>query len=543
MELESLSVPAINRFASLYLKQEAPVTDFFHYNLSDRRNAYKERAVDLQARTYRRASLAACIETYMKPFSFSEEVRVSLEKLKDERSAVVIGGQQAGLLTGPLYTVHKVISIIKLAQEKEKELNIPVVPVFWIAGEDHDFLEVNHVYVESEFSMEKMSYPERVIGKRMVSDIQYDKQQMNSWVQKIFSMFGETDHTKDLLEHVREEAEKAETVTGFFSRLIHSLFNRYGLLLIDSAYKPLRELERPFFKQLIEQAEEVTRAVRDGQKIISDQDFNPLIELADSAANLFLYENEERVLLEYDPQTQIFFSKNGDTQYTKAELLALLEEEPEKFSNNVVTRPLMQEWLFPTLAFIAGPGEIAYWAELKGAFEQLHMKMPPIEARLNMTLIERGIVRNLEELQLSLPSVVQKGVKEQKEKFWNSVRDDHFHELIAGVQQSLMDQYAEIENRARHLHKETVPIVLKNRDFHLNQLAFLTRKTDEMIQRRHAIVLNKYDKLQNALRPLDSPQERIRNVYEYLNKYGLEFIDELMALDFTFTGDHYLVKI
>ncbi|HEY9577966.1 MAG TPA: bacillithiol biosynthesis BshC, partial [Pseudobacillus sp.] len=84
---------------------------------------------------------------------------------------------------------------------------------------------------------------------------------------------------------------------------------------------------------------------------------------------------------------------------------------------------------------------------------------------------------------------------------------------------------------------------LKNREFHLNQLAFLTRKTDEMIQRRHATVLNKYGKLQNALRPVSSPQERIRNVYEYLNKYGPDFIHELMELDFTFNGDHYLVKI
>ncbi|HEY9577781.1 MAG TPA: bacillithiol biosynthesis cysteine-adding enzyme BshC, partial [Pseudobacillus sp.] len=450
MELESLSVPAINRFASLYLKQEAPVTDFFHYNLSDR-SVYEKRVADLQARTYMRASLAGCIETYMKPFTSSEEVMVSLEKLKDERSAVVIGGQQAGLLTGPLYTIYKIISIIKLAQEKERELNIPVVPVFWIAGEDHDFPEVNHVYVESESTMEKITYPERMIGKRIVSDIRYDKQQMKSWIKKIFSNFGETSYTAELLMHVCEEAEKADTITDFFSQLIHDLFNRYGLLLIDSAYGPLRELEKPFFKQLIEQADEITEAVHHSQKVMADLEFNQMIELSSSAANLFLYENEERVLLEYDNQTEVFASKSGDTRYEKAELLALLEKEPEKFSNNVVTRPLMQEWLFPTLAFVAGPGEIAYWAELKGAFEQLYMKMPPIEARLNMTIVERGIARDLAELHIPLSSAVQKGVEEQKEQFWHSVRDDHFHEMIAGVQHSLMDQYDELEKRAQDL--------------------------------------------------------------------------------------------
>ncbi|GLY10584.1 bacillithiol biosynthesis cysteine-adding enzyme BshC [Pseudobacillus badius] len=542
MELESLSVPAINRFASLYLKQEAPVTDFFHYNLSAG-TVYEERAADLQARTYQRGPLAACIEAYMKPFAFSEEVAASLEKLRDERSAVVIGGQQAGLLTGPLYTIYKIVSIIKLAQQQESELGIPVVPVFWIAGEDHDFLEVNHVYVERESSIEKLTYPERITGKKMVSDILYDKEHMKGWIKKVFANFGETDYTKQLLKHVCEEAEAASSVTEFFSRLVHSLFHRYGLLVIDSAFKPLRELEKPFFKQLIEQAEVITEAVHREQKVMAGLEFNQMIELSASAANLFLYENEERVLLEYDGETERFSSKDGVIQYEKAELLNLLEREPEKFSNNVVTRPLMQEWLFPTLAFIAGPGEIAYWAELKAAFEQLDMKMPPIEARLNMTLVERGVVRSLEELHVPLDLAVREGIEAPKERFWHSVRDDHFHEMIEGVEQSLMAQYDELEKRAQNLHQETVPVILKNREFHLKQLAFLTRKTDEMIQRRHEVVLNKYEKLQNALRPLGSPQERIRNVYEYLNKYGPDFVHELMEFDFPFTGKHYLVKI
>ncbi|MFK2824902.1 bacillithiol biosynthesis cysteine-adding enzyme BshC [Bacillus sp. B190/17] len=542
MQLESLSVPAINRFASLYLKQEAPVTDFFHYNLSDV-NVYEKRAADLQERSYMREPLAACIEAYMKPFIPSEKVAASLEKLKDERSAVVIGGQQAGLLTGPLYTIYKIISIIKLAQEKEKELNIPVVPIFWIAGEDHDFLEVNHLYVENESVMEKVTYPARVIEKNMVSDIHYDKDQMKNWIKSIFSKFGETCYTKSLLEHVCEEAEKGETITDFFSRLIHSLFSRYGLLLIDSAYPPLRALEKPFFRQLIEQAAEITDTVHREQQTMAHLEFNRMIELSDSAANLFLYNNGNRVLLEYDRKTGIFSSKQAELRYSKAELLVLLENEPEKFSNNVVTRPLMQEWLFPTLAFIAGPGEIAYWAELKSAFERLDMKMPPIEARLNMTIVERNIVRDLEELHISLASAIKQGVAGEKERFWDSIKDDHFHEMIAGVQQSLMDQYEEIETRAKDMHKETVPIILKNRDFHLSQLAFLARKTDEMIQVRHAAVLNKYDKLQNALRPEQAPQERIWNVYSYLNKYGPDFIHELMVFDFPFTGDHYIVKI
>ena len=102
-----------------------------------------------------RKELAECIEKYMERIPSSKEVKASLEKLKQENSAVIIGGQQAGILTGPLYSIHKVISIIALARQKEKELNIPIVPVFWIAGEDHDFQEVNHIYLEKRWRNSK----------------------------------------------------------------------------------------------------------------------------------------------------------------------------------------------------------------------------------------------------------------------------------------------------------------------------------------------------------------------------------------------------
>ncbi|PAQ12631.1 bacillithiol biosynthesis cysteine-adding enzyme BshC [Bacillaceae bacterium SAOS 7] len=542
MELDRISIPAINQFASLYLKQEAPVTDFFHYQLT-KEDVYRQRVADLNNRSFMRESLADCIESYMEALPKSGMVTASLRKLKDERSTVVIAGQQAGLLTGPLYTIHKIISIIKLAEQKERELGIPVVPVFWIAGEDHDFLEVNHVYVEHDQMIEKKTYPEKMLEKRMISDIEFDHQQMEHWVEKLFASMEETEYTNQLLRFVHEAIDRSETITDFFTSLIHSLFSQYGLLLIDAAYPPLRQLESSFFKQMIERTEEITASVQEAQQSVMSHSFKQMIELSPQAANLFIYEHHERTLLEYDRERELFIGKSGGSQYSKEDLLHLLECHPEKFSNNVVTRPLMQEWLFPTLAFIAGPGEIAYWAELKNAFELFEMKMPPIEARLNMTLIERNIMSDLQELNISLASALIHGVEKERELFWQSVRDDHFHELIASVQSSLMEHYDMFEERAKQLHKGTLPIIQKNRQFHLQQLQFLEKKTDDMLKRQHEDVLSKYIRVQQALKPEGAPQERVWNVFYFLNKYGLDFVDELMKLDFVFNGDHQMVKI
>lgn len=139
MEMLNLSLPATNRFASSYLKQSAEILPFFHYRFNDLTEDQK-RVDELGNRQFPRKEAAEHIETYMERFPSSEAVKNSLAKLKQENSVVVIGGQQAGILTGPLYSIHKIVSIIKLAEQKERQLGIPVIPVFWIAGKTMIFM-------------------------------------------------------------------------------------------------------------------------------------------------------------------------------------------------------------------------------------------------------------------------------------------------------------------------------------------------------------------------------------------------------------------
>lgn len=165
MEILNLTIPSANRFATDYINQESYMNNFFHYKYKDPSD-FTKRLEELQIRNFPREELANYIENFMEQYPSSDAVKRSIEKLRQENSVVVLGGQQAGILTGPLYTIYKIISIVVLAREKEREFGIPVVPVFWIAGEDHDFLEINHVYISSNKKIEKWSFPERVIEKR-----------------------------------------------------------------------------------------------------------------------------------------------------------------------------------------------------------------------------------------------------------------------------------------------------------------------------------------------------------------------------------------
>lgn len=542
MELQNTVVPATNRFASLYIENIEKIKEFFHYDITEQ-DIFRQRYRDVLQRDYNRTDLAACIEKYMSRFPKSEATGLALEKLRDPQSVVVIGGQQAGLLTGPLYTIHKIISIIKLAEQQEKELGIPVVPVFWVAGEDHDFQEINHLYIKENQSLKKMAYPQQIAIKKMASNIEFDKEVMKSWIRQLFSIMGERPHTNEMIHLLDEAVHHSETIVDFFTYIVLSLFKDYGLLLIDSADPALRQLEKPYFSKLIQLNQDIAAAVLSRQAILGQKGFHRAVDMDENAANLFINTENGRELLLFDPAEQVFISKGGNVMMTKEQLLQHLKQYPENFSNNVVTRPLMQEWLFPTLAFIAGPGEIAYWGELKTAFETTGMEMPPIVPRLNITLLDRAVERDLKELELSLETVLRHGCKEEKEQFLKNIQDRQLDVLVEQTKDSLQEHYQKIRARIDKIDRGHTRLADANLEFHLHQLDFLKRKVEESVLKQHEAVLNKYLHVEQMLRPGGHPQERSWNIFHFLNEYGQNFIHSLVNISYEFDGKHKVLRI
>jgi bacillithiol synthase len=544
MEIVNLILPATNKFATAYYNGTDDIQKYFHYNYQNP-NHYKKRLEELAERSFMREELADHISDFMKPFPSSHKVKESIEKLRNKDSVVVIGGQQAGILTGPLYSIHKVISIVAFARQKEKELGVPVVPVFWIAGEDHDYAEVNHIYLQNQFQLEKWTYPNKVMDKRMVTDCLLNKDTCLSWVHDIIETFGETDHTNSLIEQTEKAIEHSETFVDFFAYIVMSLFKEQGLLLVDSGNRNFRKLEKEILSEQVKNVTKITAAVEKQQTVLSQDGYNNTIDIAPMAANLFYYDEEhyERILLEFDPEKGFFSGKDGLISFSREELLHIASEEPEKLSNNVVTRPLMQETLFPTLAFIAGPGEISYWAELKTAFEEMNMKMPPIIPRINITLLERDVESDIEELGLNLQQVLLKGTSEEKSSFIDQVKDSSFDILFTETKEQLKNNYELIEAQAKKEYKGLLPLLKKNEGILLEQIAFMERKIEEALHLKHDVTLKKYAQIDLSLKPSGGPQERVWNIYYFLNKYGLDFVERLMSLSYDFDGKHKVIKI
>ncbi|MBP3041442.1 bacillithiol biosynthesis cysteine-adding enzyme BshC [Bacillaceae bacterium Marseille-Q3522] len=541
MEICNLSLPVTNRFATGYLAGSSDIQNYFHYSYQYA-SAYAERLTELKNRSFERTKLADHIETFMKPFPGSDKIAMSLAKLRQENSVLVVGGQQAGLLTGPMYTIHKIISILTFAKQKEKELGVPVVPLFWIAGEDHDFQEVNHVYVDKNGQFEKVAYRQTFLEKKMISDVTLNKELCMKWVDEVFQTFGETKYTNELLDFIHTGIHFSNTFVDFFAFLIMDLFKEEGLLLLDSGNRNLRKLEKDSFREQICQAEEITKNVVLQQSIIKAAGLPNMIQMNSNAANLFYYDenSNERILLLFDKENDVFFGKNGEIRFTFDELMKIAASSPEQLSNNVVTRPLMQEMLLPVLAFIAGPGEIAYWAELKKAFEWMKMKMPPIVPRLNITIYERAVARDVQDLQMDLDDVLIHGVDRQRSEFLSGLKDDTLDSIIAEMKEQLKRKYRII---AEKLDNGLLPLLEKNESLLLQQIHFLESKIEQSFHRKHEDALAKFKRIEDSLHPIGSPQERVLNIMYFLNKYGKQLVSTLVQAPFSFDGTHKIVKL
>ncbi|URM31808.1 bacillithiol biosynthesis cysteine-adding enzyme BshC [Cytobacillus firmus] len=544
MEILNLSLPATNRFATDYIAQTEELMQFFHYRYNSDSD-YKARLAELKGRSFMRKELSQYIGEFMDRFPSSPAVHDSLNKLKQENSAVIIGGQQAGILTGPLYTIHKIISIIHLAKKQESKLGIPVVPVFWIAGEDHDYQEVNHIFIEKNNKLEKMTYPEKVLEKKMVSNVPLNGEKCRAWVEDIIETFGETEHTKNILLILEEIIMHSHTYVDFFAGIIMHLFKETGLLLVDSGDQRLRKLESSIFGKQIKGFEEITNRVKSQQQNLENSGFPNAIDLSDNAANLFYYDekHKERILLEFNQDKKVFTGKECFHEFTMNELLEIAETHPERLSNNVVTRPITQECLFPVLGFIAGPGEIAYWAELKMAFEWFGMKMPPIMPRLNITFLERSVESDLDELGLDLQSVLISGTEEVKEVYLESTKNESIEDQFRKTKEQLKQNYELIEELTLKDVSALLPLLKKNEELLLKQIDFMENKIQKSIQQKYDVVIKKYEKAENSLRPGGIPQERVWNILYYLNKYGTDFLEELLHFSFDFDGTHKVIKI
>lgn len=538
MEIKEISVPQQGVVAD-YMNGEKEIQSCFDYMLTE--DAFKQRLHDLREREFFRQDLVAHLLEYNTKLQAGETTIQNVKALGDENTYVVIAGQQAGLLTGPLYTIHKIISILQLAKEKEESLGVKVVPVFWIAGEDHDMDEINHTFVMKNKNIKKTIFHDRNPKKASASESEISVEDCRKWIEEIFKTYPETNFTKDVLQFIDDALEKSNTYVDFFGYLITKMFISSGLILVDSHHPELRKLEVPFFKQIIGKYKEVQEGLHNQQEVIKELGYKPIIETKNNAVHIFMEIDNERVLLEENKGK--FVGKDGAYSFSYEELIEEMERNPERFSNNVVTRPLMQEYVFPTLAFIGGPGELAYWSELQQVFHTVGFRMPPVVPRITISYLERDIATDVKDLQLQESDPFVKNVDKLRENWLSNQIEEPIDERFVGAKKEIMDIHASLQQFVKKIDPGLSEFAGKNELKINEQIELLERMLKKNVEKKHEVQLNKFRHIQCAIRPLGAPQERVWNVCYYLNQFGLDFVERVMENSFSWDGKHHVIKL
>ena len=539
MKLEQIQSPVNNHLLADYWSENAKIHSFFEYKYNEQ--SFQERATYLQNKSYRPKQLANIIREYMAPFGISETTKQHIEELQ-QGALVVVGGQQSGLLTGPLYSVHKAISVILLAKEQREKLNIPVVPMFWIAGEDHDLEEINHTYTIVDGEVKKRGYSERTKLKTMASTTSLNNDALEQFVKTVFKDYGETAYTEQLLANVLSFVKDSTTFTDFFTLLMNELFKNHGLLLLDATYDSFREYEQPYFEILIKNNEQISKVVVTQEDHLEKAGYSKPIVASEQNANLFYVKDGERFLLEREEDGS-FVNRLASARFTKEELLKIAQDKPRTLSNNVVTRPLMQEMTIPVLAFVGGPGELAYWATLKPAFEILELQMPIFAPRLNITMVTRQVQSILAYNNLTVMDVMTNKVEQKLADFIESIQDKKVQQHIEQMNKQLVEQYDELANYLEQGDYQLQSLMKKNKEYHEKQFYFLQSKIKQQSLQKHNVAIRQLKILQSELYPNGGYQERVYSPYQYLNNYGRTLIDDLIALEMGISNQHYIVSL
>jgi bacillithiol biosynthesis cysteine-adding enzyme BshC len=318
----------------------------------------------------------------------------SLDRLASRGTVAVVTGQQVGLFSGPAYTMYKVLHAVKLAEWLSAN-GLPAVPVFWLATEDHDFAEVNHVWVFNAQHKAVKLEMRRTATAQPVGDIALAAPPVDG-LREALRGLPFADEVTDL---VAESYRPGETMGGAFGGLLRKMLARFDVLQVDPIRPSFRRLAAPLLQAAVKAAPELTAAVLERNRLLNEAGYHAQVHVEEQTSFVFLLENGKRLALRRHGDEYVL---NG-RRFTSAELA----DRAEFLSPNAILRPVAQDFMLPTVAYIGGPAEIAYLAQSAAIYERLLGRMPVATPRTGFTVLDSRTDRLMERYGLSLRDLFQ----------------------------------------------------------------------------------------------------------------------------------------
>lgn len=506
-------------FETSYLSHA--LTELFAVTPGDTRAALK------QFRPLDRDALSAALRRQAEKLGAPEAVFESLDKLRHPASRVVVTGQQTGLLLGPLYTLSKAVSAISLAKRLSTDAQ-PVVPVFWLASQDADSAEIDHAYLldlNEQLHRLSLPLPEGVPAGRIGLTA--------AWVEEIIRKMrgnGPEAHRDEVTSLLRRTAARAETLADWFGATLFELLGAEGLIVLNPLEPDLARLFAPILRAELDEPLRSGAAVNAAADTLKQQGYTPQLGRAAGATNLFLEEDGQRRLLRFDGQ---MFSTDAGS-YSRDDLLTRLEADPTCLTPAAGLRPITQDAALPTAATVVGPGELRYFAQLRGVYEQHGVAMPLIWPRTTVTVLEPPVARILEKFGVSAADVQAdfSGVRARVllELHGHKLAFDNRLRALKNLSTSLREHVSAIDPTLKN------PVTRAEADLH-EIFGKLEAKSAAALADRDDVYTRQFGRLQAHLLPNGTPQERLVSPFSFFLKLGVRNVMDAF-LQLPAEGEH-----
>jgi bacillithiol synthase len=470
----------------------------------------------------RRQRVGEVLERQNKRWNASPKTLVNLERLH-KGAAAVVTGQQVGLFGGPMFSLYKALTAVKLAEEATAG-GVDAVPVFWLATYDHDLAEVNHVSLPGpEGALKTFTTSSHGIPGAPVSSVRLGDEILPV-LEEAAALLGDTEATTLLRETYRPD----ETLGTAFGRLFARLFADWGVIVLDASDPELHRVAEPIYRSAVERSDEMAAALLARGETLEAAGYHQQVKVTPSSVLLFTLQDGSRTAIHRLSGDRAFaIGGEGESEkVSSADLLQRIASAPEQFSPNVLLRPIIEDYLLPTLCYTGGAAETAYFAQAGAVYEILLGRITPVVPRFSATIVEPKMQRLIERHGIAVPDVFG-GPEALRRKLAAQSMPEDLQSAFDTAKQSFDVNLSTIKEKLARLDRTLVDAAETAASKMQYQLDRLYTQAARAESQRSELISRHAETLSTALYPDKGLQERSIGCMYFVARYGRDLLHQL----------------
>ena len=543
-----------NRLYSDYVFHFDKLKDFFTYDYRTI-DSYESR-ISYVKNSYNnkfRKIISGALLDYNTSMNCGEATIENINLLKKEDTLVVIAGQQPAIFTGAIFAIYKILTVLNIADYLKNKFKLNIIPLFWNASDDNDLPEIKSISVsDNQFGKISIDVPEYLSGFSY-SKIILPIDEFENVSRKMLDNLNDSDFKKHIARFMAEIIENLKTeqkrsgvsISKFYSLVLTKLFNKHGLVIIDPEIPEIKKLAIKLIDFDLDNFDKINSLIDfNGRELVLDG-YHEQLKLMKGNLDFFLNTENGREKIKSKDGNSFIFEKSLKTKKNELDKNSLKDVIFKNISNvglNVVLRPLFQDFILPNIATICGPGEISYYAQLKDVYTLFGSELPVLYPRMSATLIENKVKKaiskiniNYEDLESNQDILAGKILKKMLgfdfQKYLKDLEND-----MESVLQKHLDEIKKYDIDASDAFGRINQNLKK-------EIEILGKKVINEYKRKNGLIVESIAKIYNNILPAGKLQERERNIFEFLNKYGFGLTDDISSEFKVFEFLHKFIEI